>query len=74
MICGAKNRSGLPCQKYPVQGGKRCQLHGGKSLSGKAHPNYKHGGCTLEVRAQTRETSALLKELKLMAQGLGMLA
>jgi len=52
----------------------RCRLHGGKSLSGAAHPNFKHGKCTLEARAQNRETSALLKQLKLMAQALGMLA
>jgi glucans biosynthesis protein len=72
--CGAKTRLSTPCQKPALVGKKRCRLHGGKSLSGAAHPNFKHGKCTLEARAQNRETSALLKQLKLMAQALGMLA
>lgn len=40
--CGAKTRSGVPCQNAPMGNG-RCRMHGGKSLSGIAHPNYKHG-------------------------------
>ncbi|MCG9895456.1 MAG: hypothetical protein MH204_08280 [Fimbriimonadaceae bacterium] len=30
-ICGAKTRSGKPCQKSPCEGSNRCRLHGGKS-------------------------------------------
>lgn len=41
--CGAKNRSGQPCKRRPTPGSNRCNLHGGKSLKGAAHPNYKHG-------------------------------
>lgn len=41
-ICGAKTRSGKPCKRSPTYQG-RCHLHGGKSLPGIAHPNYKHG-------------------------------
>jgi len=40
--CGAKNRQGLPCKRAPMPNG-RCSNHGGKSLKGFAHPNYKHG-------------------------------
>jgi len=29
--CGAKNRQGQPCLKYPLAGGTRCVLHGGGS-------------------------------------------
>jgi hypothetical protein len=41
--CGARTRAGTPCQLAPVVGNRRCRLHGGKSLAGEAHPNYKHG-------------------------------
>jgi hypothetical protein len=31
------------CKSAPISDTGRCQMHGGKSLSGIAHPNYKHG-------------------------------
>lgn len=34
--CGAKTRNGGHCRSYPVQGGKRCRLHGGLTPSAKA--------------------------------------
>jgi len=50
-LCLAKNRSGKPCQKYPIVGRTRCRLHGGlstgpKTPEGKARiaaAHYKHG-------------------------------
>ena len=30
-ICGAKTRSGKPCQSPPMAGQKRCRMHGGSS-------------------------------------------
>ncbi|HEX8231006.1 MAG TPA: HGGxSTG domain-containing protein [Chloroflexia bacterium] len=42
MPCNAKTRAGTPCKRSPMFFG-RCNLHGGKSLSGIAHPGYKHG-------------------------------
>jgi len=41
-ICGAKTRTGKPCQKPPIAFG-RCRLHGGSSKSGTALPQFKHG-------------------------------
>ncbi len=41
--CGAKTRSGKPCKKPGVGAGGRCKFHGGESLSGPAHPNFRHG-------------------------------
>ena len=41
-FCGAKTRAGGTCQRAPMRNG-RCYLHGGRSLLGYAHPNYKHG-------------------------------
>ena len=42
-VCGAKTRKGRPCQNAPVLGRNRCRMHGGASLRGAAHPNFKHG-------------------------------
>lgn len=42
-LCGAKTRSGKPCQNAPIAGAKRCKFHGGKSLGGIASPTYVHG-------------------------------
>ena len=49
--CGAKTRSGVPCAKFPMEGKRRCRLHGGlstgpKTLAGRAAisaANTKHG-------------------------------
>jgi hypothetical protein len=41
-ICGAKKRNGEPCTQKPMRNG-RCRMHGGKSLAGAAHPNFRTG-------------------------------
>jgi hypothetical protein len=41
--CGARTRAGGYCKNAPIGDTGRCRMHGGKSLSGIAHPNYKHG-------------------------------
>ena len=44
MHCTAKSkRSGQKCRNKPVKGRTVCRMHGGKSLRGIAHPNYKEG-------------------------------
>lgn len=40
---GRSRRTGLPCKNFPVSGRLQCRLHGGKSLMGIAHRNFKHG-------------------------------
>lgn len=40
--CGAKTRSGKPCQS-PAMANGRCRMHGGKSLGGVDSPTFKHG-------------------------------
>lgn len=60
--CGAKTRAGTPCKRLPSPPCNRCSLHGGKSLGGGGHPNYKHGlyskydlrGITLSRLRRTR--------------------
>ena len=73
MTCGAKTRSGSPCQKPPLQGKARCRLHGGMSLSGPDHPNYRHGYATKAYRKQLAEGAALVKYLESLAIDLGMI-
>ena len=41
-ICGGKTQDGHPCRRPPMPNG-RCRFHGGKSLAGPAHPNWKGG-------------------------------
>ena len=73
VTCGARTRSGNPCQKPPLQGKTRCRLHGGMSLSGKDHPNFKHGHCTKESRRQTADGNAYVKFLESLLIRLGMI-
>lgn len=56
-VCGAKNRSGEPCQRPAGWGTDhvgegRCKLHGGLTPRGADSPHYKHG-------AYSRYASAL---------------
>lgn len=43
VICGAKTRSGEPCQTSPVSGRHRCRMHGGTIRRGIASPHFVHG-------------------------------
>jgi len=76
--CGAKTRSGRPCQSPAVAGRARCRMHGGAKGSGgprgRRNGNYKHGRYTAEakqrrlqlsqwIRDQSRQTRALIKTL-----------
>ena len=50
-LCGAKTRSGHPCEKFPIAGKRRCRLHGGMSTGARtasgrgriAKAQLKHG-------------------------------
>lgn len=58
--CGAKTRAGTPCQKPPLEGRKRCKLHGGATPRGVDSPHYQHGKYSRylahDLRAIYRET------------------
>ena len=41
-LCGAQTRKGSHCRNLAMPNG-RCRMHGGQSLRGRRHPNYKHG-------------------------------
>jgi hypothetical protein len=40
--CGAKTRSGEPCNGVKMANG-RCRMHGGTVKRGREHPRWKHG-------------------------------
>jgi hypothetical protein len=72
--CGARTRSGRPCQSPAVTGRRRCRMHGGAPGSGgprgARNGNYKRGLYTAEaiasrrwLREQKRQVKALTKAL-----------
>jgi hypothetical protein len=73
MNCGATIRSGFPCQKAPLIGKARYRAYGGLSLSGSDHPNFQHGRCTKQARADAVAMTAYLKGLEQLAIQLGMI-
>ncbi|MDD2898395.1 MAG: HGGxSTG domain-containing protein [Desulfuromonadaceae bacterium] len=65
MHCGAITRAGGSCRQPAMKNG-RCRLHGGKSLSGKAHGRYRTGKHTKEaivLRNDLRELIQITKNL-----------
>jgi len=68
--CGARTRSGAPCKSAPVNGRRRCRMHGGADGSGAPkgakNGNYKHGRYTQKVAA----TRQWLREATQMLRGL----
>jgi hypothetical protein len=52
----------------------RCHLHGGASLRGEDHWNFKHGRCTKEARQRAKKIRYELKILELLMHELGMIA
>ena len=60
-VCGAKTRTGAACRNNPVTGKKRCRMHGGASLAGKEHWNYKHGYWSREEKQQRSQMMRLMK-------------
>jgi len=66
--CHARTKAtGNQCLNPAAYGMAVCRFHGARKkktiLSGKDHPNYKHGECTLEVRAEYKSKMSELKEL-----------
>ena len=64
--CGAKTRSGKPCQAPAVKEKKRCRMHGGKG-SGALRGNQnalKHGIYGAQMVAKRLHFAELVKELE----------
>jgi glucans biosynthesis protein len=62
--CGARTRSGRPCQSPPVRGKRRCRMHGGATGSGAPMGNrnaLRHGHYTAEAIARRGQLSELIR-------------
>jgi hypothetical protein len=66
--CGARTRTGSPCQRPASHGKSRCRLHGGAPGSGaprgERNGAYKHGSFTTEAVGERKTMRILLKALK----------
>ena len=63
--CGAKTRSGSPCNAPAVRGKKRCRMHGGAPGSGAPRGNQnalKHGRFTRQALVERRQLRDLLRQ------------
>jgi hypothetical protein len=62
--CGARTRSGTPCQSPAVAGKTHCRMHGGAAGSGapkgKRNGKYRHGGFTTED--ERRRLASLIRD------------
>jgi hypothetical protein len=61
--CGARNRTGTPCQCPAIRGRPRCRLHGGRSSgapTGTGNGNYVDGYFTAEAIEERRWARSLL--------------
>ena len=67
--CGARTRSGSPCQSPAMPNG-RCRMHGGLSPGApKGNKNaFKHGRYTAEAAARRREIASLLRSMRRLAK------
>jgi hypothetical protein len=68
--CGAKTRSGGTCKQRPMRNG-RCRMHGGASLAGRWHPNFRTGEFTKAKKAARKAQAEArrrwrIREKKLM--------
>jgi hypothetical protein len=63
--CGAKTRSGAPCQAPAVSGKARCRMHGGALGSGAPKGNsnaLKHGLFTAEAIEERKTLRDLIRQ------------
>jgi hypothetical protein len=70
--CGAKTRAGTPCPHPPVEGRRRCRLHGGLSSGaprGSRNGNYKSGEWTAEAIEERRWLRSLVREFAKRSAG-----
>lgn len=75
--CTAKSkRTGLPCNNPAAYGCRTCRMHGARKAEsikrGEQHPNYVHGGRTLEAQAEQSATSRKLQQIEDAMHLLGM--
>jgi hypothetical protein len=72
--CGAKTRSGRPCQSPAVRGKRRFRMHGGAAGSGAPRGNQnalKSGWCTRQAITERRKISELLRQSRKLIRDIG---
>lgn len=71
--CGAKTRSGKPCQAPAANGYRRCRMHGGAPGSGAPKGNknaVRHGFYTKEAKGLRKQTRDLLHASFILADAI----
>jgi hypothetical protein len=69
--CGARTRSGRPCQSPAVHGKMRCRMHGGAPGSGAPKQNQnalKHGVFTKEAIEERKYARASIGQARKLLQ------
>ena len=69
--CGAKTRSGKPCQRIGSLRNGRCKLHGGRAGAplGQRNGAWRHGNKTKEAKAQRLTIRTLLRNADNLLRG-----
>jgi hypothetical protein len=65
--CGAKTRSGTPCECPAIRGRARCRLHGGRSTgapTGDLNGRYVDGSWTKEATEERKWLRSLVRAAK----------
>jgi hypothetical protein len=75
--CTAKAKSrGAQCLNAAAWGCSTCRFHGARKPEtikrGASHPQYKHGGETLEAKAERSRRLAELRDLEALSYEMGM--
>jgi hypothetical protein len=71
--CGAKTRSGKPCQGPAMRGRQRCRMHGAQAGApcGQANGKWRHGLRSAEVVEARRAMRILMRQLREEIEALG---
>ena len=51
-LCTGHKRDGSRCRRIAIRGKTKCRLHGGRSLSGAANGNFRHGRYSKDLPTQ----------------------
>ena len=66
--CGARTRSGKPCESPAVRGKRRCRMHGGAAGSGPPRGNQNaltHGLYTRKAIEERQQVQDLLRQSRI---------
>ena len=68
--CGAKTRSGAPCQRIGNARNGRCILHGGRAGAPKGERNgsWRHGHYTAEAKAHRLRLRKLIRDMQRLVE------